>query len=65
MGVELDTPIDSHSLLGLLLKISRLGYKVVIFGLSSGGDEKTTILEIVTKDFVSDSFFPFTPGGGE
>lgn len=33
----------------------------MIFGLGIG-DEKTTNFDIVTKDFVSESFFPYTPG---
>ena len=47
------------------MKISRLGNRVFFFGLGVGGDEKTTSFDIVTKDFVSDSFFPFTPKSGE
>ena len=54
----------SQSSLEFLLKINRLGNKVVIFGLGIG-DDKTTSFDIVMKDFVSDSFFPYTPGDGE
>ncbi|RPB20208.1 hypothetical protein L211DRAFT_813395 [Terfezia boudieri ATCC MYA-4762] len=50
----------SQSSLEYLIKINRLGNKVVVFGLGIG-DEKTTSFDIVTKDFVSESFFPYVP----
>lgn len=54
----------SQSSLEYLIKINRLGNKVVVFGLGIG-DEKTTSFDIVTRDFVSESFFPFTPNQDE
>lgn len=50
-----------QSSLEFLLKISRLGNKVVIFGVGVG-DDKTASFDIVTKDFTSESFFPYTLG---
>ncbi|KAF8417066.1 PI31 proteasome regulator N-terminal-domain-containing protein [Tirmania nivea] len=54
----------SQSSLEYLIKINRLGNKVVIFGLGIG-DEKTTSFDIVTRDFISESFFPYTPNEDE
>ena len=53
-----------QSSLEYLIKINRLGNKVIVFGLGIG-DEKTTSFDIVTKDFVSESFFPYTPNEDE
>ena len=37
---------------------------MVVFGLGVG-DEKTASFDIVTKDFTSETFFPYTPGDDE
>ncbi|KAL7275307.1 hypothetical protein RUND412_001750 [Rhizina undulata] len=42
-----------------LIKCNRLGSKTVIMGLGLG-DDKTTSFEVVTNDFLSESFFPYT-----
>jgi hypothetical protein len=44
-----------------LIKVNRLGGKTVIMGLGLG-DDKTASFDIVTKDFTSESFFPYTAG---
>ncbi|KAF8477381.1 PI31 proteasome regulator N-terminal-domain-containing protein [Kalaharituber pfeilii] len=50
----------SQSSLEFLIKLNRLGTKAVIFGLATG-DDKTTSFDILTRDFTSESFFPYTP----
>lgn len=50
-----------QSSLEFLIKISRLGNKVVIFGVGVG-DDKTASFDIVTSDYTSGSFFPYTSG---
>ncbi|KAI9724032.1 MAG: hypothetical protein M1812_000750 [Candelaria pacifica] len=49
----------SQSSMEYLLKVNRLGNKAVIFGMAIGAD-KTASFEILVKDFISDSSFPFT-----
>ncbi|KAI5846042.1 PI31 proteasome regulator N-terminal-domain-containing protein [Tricharina praecox] len=54
----------SQSSMVFLVKINRLGGKTVIMGLGLG-DDKTTSFDIVTKDFTSESFFPYSSIGSE
>jgi len=49
-----------QSSLQFLIKINRLGGKTVIMGLGVG-DDKTTSFDFVTKDYLSESFFPYNP----
>ena len=42
-----------------LVKINRLGGKTVVMGLGLG-DDKTASFDVVTKDFTSESFFPYS-----
>ncbi|EWC47949.1 hypothetical protein DRE_02831 [Drechslerella stenobrocha 248] len=46
----------NQSAMQFLVKISRLGGKVVVMGLGVG-DDKTATMELVAKDWVSESFF--------
>ena len=54
----------TQSSLQYLIKISRLGSKAVINGLGLG-DEKVYTLDFSIKDFLSESFFPFTLPSGD
>ena len=49
----------SQSSMQYLVKINRLGAKTVVMALGVG-DDKTTSFDIVTKDYTSESFFPYT-----
>lgn len=49
----------AQSSLQYLIKVNRLGNKTVIMGLGLG-DDKTASFDLVTKDFLSESFFPYT-----
>lgn len=42
-----------------LVKVNRLGVKTVVIALGVG-DDKTTSFDVVTRDFTSESFFPYT-----
>ncbi|KAL0638366.1 hypothetical protein Q9L58_002672 [Maublancomyces gigas] len=49
----------AQSSLQYLLKVNRLGGKTVIMALGLG-DDKTASFDVVTRDFLSESFFPYT-----
>ncbi|KAI5795615.1 PI31 proteasome regulator N-terminal-domain-containing protein [Geopyxis carbonaria] len=49
----------SQSSLTYLIRINRLGGKTVVMGLGIG-DDKTTTFDLTTKDYMSESFFPYT-----
>ncbi|PWW77768.1 hypothetical protein C7212DRAFT_362588 [Tuber magnatum] len=53
----------SQSSLQYLVKVNRLGSKAVVMGLGIG-DDKTASFDIVVKDFLSESFYPYSAGNG-
>jgi len=53
----------SQSSLQYLIKVNRLGNKAVVMGLGIG-DDKTTSFDIVVRDFLSESFYPYSAGDG-
>jgi hypothetical protein len=54
----------TQSSLEFLVKVSRLGSKTVILAIPTE-DDKTVQLDIVTKDYLSESFFPYSKSTGK